>query len=323
MLLAPNIVEPTVGVGVGACHRDVDVAAADSRGESAHGHLDGGAVVGVGHQPVGQGVRTPVGGAGPGDAEVGEARPARGPGRGPAVRCAGFPGRHASIRATASPELDPHARRQQRRVGSVDVPQHGVGAADQLPSAGGATRIDSAEFAGQADRAGRDRRARLGPPRHAPGAGRRRPDMRNPVRIRRIRPSTGWRCARRPPVRGQSGEVGHLGEIGAVVDDVDHQRLARRGRLGAGASPAACGAAGGWRPGGRARRVRGAPCARPGRCRAHRASRRHAARPTTPKPLRCCRIAAAALGRRSREPSTRVSCRMLAISAGNWSATSG
>jgi hypothetical protein len=40
--------------GVSASHCDVDVAAADSRRESAEGHLDCGPVVGVGHQPVGQ-----------------------------------------------------------------------------------------------------------------------------------------------------------------------------------------------------------------------------------------------------------------------------
>src|SRR5271170_5799434 len=59
-------------------------------------------------------------------------------------------------------ELDPHARRQQRRFKTVDVPQRRVGVADQLPSAGGAPRIDSGEFAGQADRTGGDGRPRLG-----------------------------------------------------------------------------------------------------------------------------------------------------------------
>ena len=53
-------------------------------------------------------------------------------------------------------ELDPQARGQQRRIRPIDVPQHRLGVADQLPSAGGATRVDAGEFTGEADCTGRD-----------------------------------------------------------------------------------------------------------------------------------------------------------------------
>ena len=65
------------GVGVSARHRDIDVAAADSGRETTERHLDGGAVVGVGDQSVGQRVRAAVGGSGPPDAEVGQPGPAQ------------------------------------------------------------------------------------------------------------------------------------------------------------------------------------------------------------------------------------------------------
>src|SRR5271156_1345391 len=64
------------------------------------------------------------------------------------------------------PELDPRARRQQRRFRTVDIPQHRIGVANQLPSAGGATRIDSGEFAGQANCTGGDGCPWLRPPWH-------------------------------------------------------------------------------------------------------------------------------------------------------------
>src|SRR5208337_5130387 len=64
-------------VSVGARHRDIDIAASDPGGETAERHFDGGAVIGVGHQPVGQLMRATVGGPGPADAKVGESRPAQ------------------------------------------------------------------------------------------------------------------------------------------------------------------------------------------------------------------------------------------------------
>ena len=81
--------------------------------------------------------------------------------RGPVCRISSV----VMLTSLRSPEPDPHARRQQRRIGPIDIPQHRIGVADQLPSAGGATRVDSGEFAGQAHRAGWDRWAWLGPSR--------------------------------------------------------------------------------------------------------------------------------------------------------------
>src|ERR1700727_3870 len=138
------------------------------------------------------------------------------------------------VASLCSPELDPHARHQQRRIGPIDVPQHRLGVTDQLPSAGGATRVDSGEFAGQAHRTGRDRWAWLGPSRHG----------QTRVAADQIGGTRGKTAeSDRPRVGGvsvddlrrvHSGELGDLGEVGAVVDDVDHRRLGRRGRRGVG-----------------------------------------------------------------------------------------
>src|SRR6185312_13600579 len=64
------------------------------------------------------------------------------------------------------PELDPHARCQQRRVGPVQIPQHGLGVTDELPPTGRLPGVYRAELFGQGDGAGRHRSSRLGPARH-------------------------------------------------------------------------------------------------------------------------------------------------------------
>ena len=64
------------GIGVGTGHRDGHVPSADPRAEPAERHLDGGTVTGVGHQPVGQLVRAPVGGTRPRHTEMCHAWPA-------------------------------------------------------------------------------------------------------------------------------------------------------------------------------------------------------------------------------------------------------
>src|SRR3984885_11773204 len=133
------------------------------------------------------------------------------------------------VASLCSPELDPYARRQQRRIGPIDVPQHRVGVPDQLPSAGRATGIDSGEFAGQAHRAGRDRWARLGPSRH--GQARVATDQIGETRCETAESDLPWVGGVNVDdlCRGHSGELGDLGKVGAVVDDVDHRELGRRG----------------------------------------------------------------------------------------------
>src|ERR1700744_3111711 len=138
------------------------------------------------------------------------------------------------VASLCSPELDPHARRQQRRIGPIDVPQHRIGVPDQMPSAGGAARGDSGEFAGQAHRTGRDRWAWLGPSRY--GQTWVAVDQIGETRCKPAESDHPW-------VGGvsvddlcgvHSGELADLGEVGAVVDDVDHRGLGRRGRRGVG-----------------------------------------------------------------------------------------
>ena len=57
-------------VRIGSRNGDGHVPSADPRAEPAERHLDGGAVTGIGHQPVGQLVRPSVGGARPCHTEV-------------------------------------------------------------------------------------------------------------------------------------------------------------------------------------------------------------------------------------------------------------
>src|ERR1700743_2471902 len=120
---------------------------------------------------------------------------------------------------------------QQRRIGPIDVPQHRVGVADQLPSAGGATRVDSGEFAGQAHRTGRYRWAWLGPSRH--GQARVAADQIGETRCKTTKSDPPWfgGVSLDDLCRGHSGELSDLGEVGAVVDDVDHRGVDRRARL--------------------------------------------------------------------------------------------
>ena len=77
MLLIPNGIPSTAGLGIGAGDRDIDGTAVDPGGEPAQGDLDCRTVVGVGQQPVGQGVRAPVGRPGAAHSDVGQSRPAQ------------------------------------------------------------------------------------------------------------------------------------------------------------------------------------------------------------------------------------------------------
>src|SRR5689334_10398150 len=128
------------------------------------------------------------------------------------------------------PELNPHALRQQRRVRPLQIPQHGIGATDELPTAGGLTRIDRAELTGETDGAGGHRGPRLCAARH-PQAG---------VAIDQIRETWCESTESDPPQRGgvgvdhgrdrQPGVIGHLGQVRTVVDDIDdHVGAAFRG----------------------------------------------------------------------------------------------
>ena len=153
------------GIGVGARHGDVHVAAVHPCGESAEGDLDGGAVVGVGHQAVGQPVCPAVGRPGAGHPDVGQARPAEVFEQSQRAGPQHFQRDHRRA-PRDRPELDPHARLQQRGLRPVDIPQHRIGAPDQLPATGRLARVDAAELAGQPDRSGRHRGARVAAPRH-------------------------------------------------------------------------------------------------------------------------------------------------------------
>ena len=123
-------------------------------------------------------------------------------------------------------EADLRPGRQQSGRGAGGVPERGVGAADQLPTAGRAAGVDAAELAREPDRPGRDARARLRPtldvqPGIAAGqvgeAGREAAEPDPP---------------RRAGVRGhhlvgvEPGELGDLGQVRAVVDDGDLDGLA-------------------------------------------------------------------------------------------------
>src|ERR1700744_1706925 len=132
------------------------------------------------------------------------------------------------VASLCSPELDPHARRQQRRIGPIDAPQPRIGMPDQLPSAGGASRVDSGEFAGQAHRTGRDRWAWLGPSRH--GQARVAADQIGETRCKTTKSDPPWfgGVSLDDLCRGHSGELSDLGEVGAVVDDVAHRGGPRR-----------------------------------------------------------------------------------------------
>ena len=76
MLLVPNSIPFTVGSVSAPGHRDIDIAPAHPGAEAAERHFNGGAVVGIGDQPVGELVRAAVRGPGPADAEVVQPRPA-------------------------------------------------------------------------------------------------------------------------------------------------------------------------------------------------------------------------------------------------------
>src|SRR6185437_9369 len=106
------------------------------------------------------------------------------------------------------------------------VPQRGVGAADQLPTAGRAAGVDAAELAREPDRPGRDARARL----------RSTLDVQPGIAAGQLG-EAGCEAAepdppRRAGVRGddlvgvEPGELGDLGQVRAVVDDGDLDGLA-------------------------------------------------------------------------------------------------
>ena len=167
-------------------------------------------------------VRRAVGGPGPADAEVGESRPAEVLDDGERSGAQDLQGCHGYLLGSDGPELDPHALRQQRRIGPVEVPQDRVGVADELPAAGRSTGIYRAEFAGEGDRTGRHRGPRLRAARH--------PQPR--VAVDQVRETRCEAAESDPPQGGgvgvdhlrggQPGVVGDLGEVRAVVDDVDH-----------------------------------------------------------------------------------------------------
>ena len=237
-----------------------------AHGEAAEEHLDGGgALVVVGDEAVGQAQRRAVGGAGAGHARPPRGRGGRGPARARAARrattssarrgttanpaaaaarsaiAAGVAlGAWPSVRSLATDgtllrlglgsrardEADLRPGRQQRGRGAGGVPEHGVGAADQLPAARRAAGVDAAELAREPDRPGRDARARLRPtldvqPGVAAGqvgeAGREAAEPDPP---------------RRAGVRGhhlvdvEPGQLGDLGQVRAVVDDRDLDGLA-------------------------------------------------------------------------------------------------
>src|ERR1700758_2979059 len=136
------------------------------------------------------------------------------------------------------PELTPHALRQQRRTGLLDIPQDRVGVSDELPAPGRLTWVYRAEFAGKRDGTGRHRGPWLRPARH--------PQSR--VAVDQIGETGREPAAPAPPHGGgvgvdhlggrQPGVGGDLGEVRAVVDDVDHHvGAAIRGGLGSGGDP--------------------------------------------------------------------------------------
>src|SRR6478735_8998818 len=130
-------------------------------------------------------------------------------------------------------EADRRARREQRGRVAVDVPQHGVGRADELPPAGGVLGVDATEIACESDGSGWDTCAWLAATRHVQArvavdevgeAGCEAPEPDPPRRA-----GVGADHL----VAGQSGEVGDLVEVGPVVahEDLDHD-LSRVGRRG-------------------------------------------------------------------------------------------
>ena len=132
------------------------------------------------------------------------------------------------------PELHPHAGHQQRGPRSVDIPQHRIGAPDQLPAARRLARIDAAELPGQPDRR-RPAPWSAGRCAAVPSAGgHRRPGRRNPVRIRRIRPATAWRCE--PSIDRGDVQAGVRGDVARGRRRRRPRRSPRR-RLPPGAAP--------------------------------------------------------------------------------------
>ena len=124
-------------IGVGAGHRDGDVAAAHPRREAAERDLDGGAVAGVGDQPVGQGVRPAVGGAGAADPHVGQPGPAEVLDRARAARCAGSPVWCVMASLLTTARNWTHMPGISSAGGSRSTSHSTrVGTADQLPAAG-------------------------------------------------------------------------------------------------------------------------------------------------------------------------------------------
>ena len=129
---------------------------------------------------------------------------------------------------------EPHlvARPNQCRLRTLQVPEAGVGAAEQLPAAGGGAGVDGGVVAGHGHGAGRHRAARRTAPRHG----------QRGVRAGEVEEAGGEAAERGGPVltgvRGddavdaQAGVRGDIGEVFPVVDDVDvHERgIGGRGR---------------------------------------------------------------------------------------------